>query len=83
MGALETVLVILILVWTIIFIIVGIAVVIFLKGIKSALDRINHILETADSVAEGVSIPVKAVAGALMGMAGKAAMKQIKKHNRN
>lgn len=79
MGALEIALVVLVGIWTVIFIIIGIAVVIFLKGIKQALDRINHNLDTADTVAEGVSMPIKAVAGALMGMVGKAAIKQIKK----
>lgn len=82
MGALEIALVILVTIWTVIFIIIGVAVVIFLKGIKQALDRINHIIETADSMAEGVSGPIKAAAAGLAGIVGKAAINQIKKRSK-
>lgn len=54
MSSLEGALVILVSVWSIIFIVLGVAVFIILRQIKKALDKINHILSRAEEVTEGV-----------------------------
>lgn len=60
MSSLDTALVVLVSVWSIIFIIFGLAMIIILVQVKRALEKINHILQTADTVTEGVSIPLNA-----------------------
>ncbi len=74
MSILEIVLVIMVTVWTVIFIGLGVAFFILLKSIKSSLDRINHILESAEHFTEGVETVgdgVKAAASSLMGLLGR------------
>lgn len=55
MGALEGALVTLVLIWTVIFIILGIAVVVLLIGLKKSLDRVNNILANAEEFTHSVA----------------------------
>lgn len=61
MAPLEAALVALIIIWSLIFIIVAVALIIILSKVQKALDKINHILDNAEDVAEGVSGPLKTV----------------------
>lgn len=62
MSPLEIALVILVSVWTFIFVIMAIAIVVLLRGLKQALDKINHILETGENMVEGVGAAASGVA---------------------
>ena len=53
MSPLETALVVLVSLWTLIFVVVAIAMVVLLFGLKKALDKINNILSQGEQVAEG------------------------------
>ncbi len=55
MSALEIALVVLVSIWSLIFIIIAVAMLILLKELKKALDKINNILEDAENVTSGVS----------------------------
>lgn len=62
MEPLETALVILVSIWSLIFIMIAIAMIFLLREVKRALDKVNHILETTEEVAEGVGVPLKMAA---------------------
>lgn len=58
MSPLETALVVLISIWSIIFVLVGIFLIILLVSVKRALDKVNRILKTTENVTEGVGVPL-------------------------
>lgn len=62
MSPLETALVILISIWSIIFVVVGIFLIVLLISVKRALDKVNKILKTTENVTEGVGVPLKIIA---------------------
>jgi len=64
----DSALIFLILVWSVIFIIFGVAMVIILFQVKKSIDRINNILSDAEDFTHGVSLTGKAAAGALKGI---------------
>lgn len=61
MSPLETALVVLISIWSIIFVVVGIFLIVLLISVKKALDKINKILKTTENVTEGVGVPLKII----------------------
>lgn len=69
MDPLEAALIILVLLWSLVFLIIGIFLIVVIKRITQALDKINRILQTAENVSEGIGIPLKAAASSLIGMA--------------
>ncbi|MBI3485421.1 hypothetical protein HY025_00590 [Candidatus Daviesbacteria bacterium] len=72
MSPLETSLVILVSIWSIIFIIIAIALLIILKEVKKALDKVNSILDTTESITQGVGGPVKTVVSTISAFLKKA-----------
>jgi hypothetical protein len=69
MGILEGSLIALVVVWTLIFVVFGVAMMILLKGVKKSLDRIDNILSDAENFTHSVSSgPGRAVGSAIMGM---------------
>lgn len=62
MSPLEIALVILVSVWTFIFVIMAIALIILLRGLKQALDKVNHILETGENMVDGANAVASGVA---------------------
>lgn len=76
MTPIETALIVLIIVWSIIFIIFGVAMFIILLGVKKGIDKINSILDDAHTLTSGVSRPIQAATNTLMGLVGK----KLKKH---
>ncbi len=71
MTTLEGALVFLILIWTVIFIIFGISMVIVMMGLKKSIDKINRILDSAQNITESLNTPAKAAAsaaGAIVGL---------------
>lgn len=74
MTTLEGALVFLILIWTLIFIIFGVALTIILVGLKKSIDKINRILDNAENLTHSLNTPAKAAAtaaGAAMGLLEK------------
>lgn len=55
MGALEIALIVLVVVWTLIFVVFGIALIFILRGVKKSLDKINTILDDAHDFTHTVS----------------------------
>jgi len=82
MGILEGALITLVLVWTLIFVVLGIAVIIFLRGMKKSLDKINNILSQAETFTNNVTkmeTPMRVMGSALMGIIDHARGKQNNK----
>ncbi|MBI2011350.1 hypothetical protein HYS91_01145 [Candidatus Daviesbacteria bacterium] len=79
MSALEIALVILISIWSLIFVIIAIALLVFLRQVKLALDRINKILENAEDVAEGVGAPLKMAAAGVAGLLSRFKIPSLKR----
>lgn len=71
MTNLDTALVFLILVWSVIFIIFGVAMVIIMISLKKSIDKINNILSDAEDFTHGVSVTGKAAASTILGLLGK------------
>lgn len=75
MSPLEIALVVLVSIWSLLFIIIAAAMFILLKELKKALDKINNILEDAEHVASGV----KVVASGAASIFGKSRVASVKK----
>ena len=72
MTPLETALVALVIIWTLIFVVVAIAMVVLLLGLKRALDKINRILDQGEDMARGLGAVGKVTASGLSGLLMKA-----------
>lgn len=70
MSPLELALVILISIWSLIFIIIAIALLVLLREVKQALDKINRILTSAEKFTEGVG-GFRAAANGIIKLLGK------------
>lgn len=82
MEALDTALIILVAIWSIIFLVLGIALIIFLRQVKLALDKVNRILQNAEDFTEDVGVPVRAVSATIsrfLSHRSAAARKTLKK----
>jgi uncharacterized protein YoxC len=78
MTPLETALVVLVIIWTIIFALLAVAMVVLLLGLKKALDKINNILSQGEDMARGLGVVGKATAGGLAGILLKTAGDRLK-----
>ena len=65
MTPVEIALVVLVSIWSLIFIIVAVGLIIVLYQVKKAIDKINKILQTAEDMTEGVGTPLKMAAEGL------------------
>lgn len=81
MGPLETALVVLVIIWTLIFVVVAVGMFILLLGLKRALDKINRILDQGEDVAKGIGAVGKAAAGGLAGLLIEKAGNRLKKRS--
>lgn len=80
MSYLEIFLIIIVTIWTLVFISFGIALVFVLLQLKKALDKINHMVETAEEVTQDVGNTIKRSASGVAGVfAGSALGGIIKK----
>ncbi len=65
MSPVEVALIILISIWSIIFVIVGISVFILFRQIKRTFDKLEHIVDTLENFTEDIAAPVgKVIASA-------------------
>lgn len=62
MSSLEIFLIITITIWTSVFIVFGVALVVVLIQLKKALDKINQMIETAEEVTQDVGSSLKTAA---------------------
>lgn len=65
MTPLETALVILISIWSLIFVIIAIFLILMIIKVQKMVNKLNHIVETTENVADGVSAPLKMVAAGI------------------
>lgn len=68
MSPLELALVLLVTIWSIIFVVIGVSLVLLLREVKKALDSINHILENAENITEDVGSSLKTAASGVAGL---------------
>ena len=71
MTLLEGALVALVIIWTIIFIMIGVIVFIVYRMIKHALDKANKILDETQTKAEEFDLPSKLVTASVIGFMAK------------
>ncbi len=83
MTPLETALVILISIWTIIFILVGIGMIVLFIQIRKAIDKVNQILQTTEDIAERVEIPIRTISAGILGFIGKISAQGISSFIKN
>lgn len=71
MSALEVALIILVVIWSIIFIILAAALVMLILTIRKALTKANQIIDKTGAVADKVDLPSKIVIASIIGMVAK------------
>lgn len=78
MTSFESALVILIFIWSVIFVLVGIFIAIIFWRIKQAVDKVNKILQTTENIAERVEMPIRTISSGLLSLLGKPTVESIK-----
>lgn len=79
MSGLEVALIILVSVWTVIFIVVAIAVIVIFFAIKKTVDKFYKLLDETEKAAEEVQLPLKLAMAGVAGMVSKNAFEAIRK----
>lgn len=78
MSGLETALVILVVIWTIIFAFIAIAILLVFLSIRKALKKANNILDETEAAAKRVDLPSKVVIASILGFMAKNSFTSIK-----
>lgn len=78
MNPLEAILIILVSLWTLIFMVVAAAIVLVFLGVKRAVDKANKILEETEDVAKRVDLPSKVVIASILAFLAKNTAGQVK-----
>ena len=71
MSVLEIALIILVVIWSIIFIIIAVALIMVFWAIKKAITKANTILDKTEAVADKVDLPSKFVIASIVGFMAK------------
>lgn len=79
MTALEVALIILVAIWSVIFLIIGIALVMIFFAVKKAISRASSILDKTEAVADKVDLPSKVVMASILAFMAKNSFGPIKK----
>lgn len=79
MTAIEIALIILVAIWSIIFLIIGIALVMIFFAVKRAITKANDILDKTEAVADRVDLPSKVVMASIVAFMAKNSIGPIKK----
>lgn len=79
MSALEIALIILVVIWSIIFLIIGISLVMIFFAVKRAITKANDILDKTEAVADKVDLPSKVVMASIVAFMAKNSIGPIKK----
>lgn len=78
MSGLETVLIILVVIWSVIFLIIGIALVMIFLAIRRAISKANDILDKTEAVADKIDLPSKVVMASIVAFMAKNSIGPIK-----
>lgn len=78
MDILQIALVVLITIWTLIFVIIAVAIFLIFRAVKRAADKVNTILDSAEEIAENAKIPSKVAMAAVIGFLAKNSIEGIK-----
>lgn len=79
MSALEIALIILVAIWSVVFLIIGIALVMIFFAVKRAITKANDILDKTEAVADKVDLPSKVVMASIVAFMAKNSIGPIKK----
>lgn len=79
MSALEIALIILVSIWSIIFIIIAIAAVMLVLAIRRGISKASDILDKTSAVADKVDLPSKLIMASIVGFVAKNSFGTIKK----
>ncbi len=79
MSAVEIALIILITIWSIIFIVIGIAVILVFLSIKRAMKKVDTILDKTEELANKADLPSKLITASIVGFMAKNGYGTIKK----
>lgn len=78
MNPLELLLIILVSLWTVIFMVVAAAILLVFLGVKRAVDKANKILDETEDVAKRVDLPSKVVIASILTFLAKNTAGQVK-----
>lgn len=78
MNGLEVALIILVSIWTVIFIVVAAAIIAVFLSIRKAINKANKILEETEDVAKRVDLPSKVVIASILAFLAKNTAGSIK-----
>lgn len=79
MSGLEIALVILVSVWTLIFIILAVVMLLIFLAVKRTIDKFNRLLDQTERAAEEVQLPLKMAMAGVAGLMSKNAFDALKK----
>jgi len=79
MTGLEIALIILVTVWSLIFIVIGIAILLVFLAVRRAINKANNILDRTEEVANKVDLPSKVVIASILAFVTKNSFGGIKK----
>lgn len=78
MTGLEVALIILVTIWSMIFIVIGIAILMIFLGVKRAVNKANQILDRTEEVANKVDLPSKVVIASIVAFMAKSSFRNVK-----
>jgi heme/copper-type cytochrome/quinol oxidase subunit 2 len=79
MSAVEIALIILITIWSIIFIVIGVALIVVFLSVRRAMRKVDNILDKTEELANKADLPSKLVTAAIMSFMAKNGYGTIKK----
>lgn len=79
MSPVEIALIILITIWSVIFIVIGTMVIIVFLSIRRAMQKVDRILDRTEEMANKADIPSKIVTASIMGFMAKNGYGTVKK----
>lgn len=79
MSPLEFALIILVILWSIIFLIIGVVLIMIFLAVKRAITKANDILDKTEAVANKVDLPSKVVMASIIAYVAKNSFGPIKK----
>ncbi len=79
MTAIEIALIVLITIWSIIFIVIGVALLIVFFSVKRALKKVDRLLDRTEEIANKADLPSKLVTASIVGFMAKNGFGTVKK----
>lgn len=79
MSVLEIALIVLVVIWSIIFLIIGIALIMIFLAVKRAITKANDILDKTENIANKVDLPSKVVIASIVAFMAKNSFGTVKK----